>query len=145
MPIYFTHFSCIFDVGKSENVARAMQIRAEIDEELQAADGSEIGFELQPDEQHGPTLWIHSGESGEPEHVIDFVLRCAATFELQGRWGFRWALTCSRPVLDAFGGGAQIINLGTRETEDWLDCEQWIATRLGASAAASASPTEDAS
>ncbi len=99
---------------------------------------------MQPDDQHGPAVWIHSGESGEPEHVIGFVLRCAATFNLKGRWGFRWALTCSRPVLDAFGGGAQIINLTTRETEDWLDCEQWIAARLGSSATASDPPIEDA-
>lgn len=67
---------------------------------------------------------------GEPEHVIDFVLRCAEAFDLSGRWGFTWALTCSKPRLDGFGGGAQLIDLGERRSIAWLDCEHWLAGSL---------------
>src|SRR3546814_10995739 len=65
-------------------------------------------------------------------HVIGFVLRCAEAFDLQGMWGFGWALTCSKPRLDGFGGGAHIIDLGARRTLVWIDCGHWLATRMDA-------------
>ena len=74
-------------------------------------------------------LAIHSWFD-EPEHVIAFVLGCAEAFDLRGRWGFRWALTCSRPRLDGFGGGAQLLDLGARRSLAWIDCEHWVLAGL---------------
>lgn len=68
-------------------------------------------------------LCLYSKEDGEPEHVITFVKRCVAAFTFTGRWGFQRALTCSRPRPDGFGGGAHVLDLATRMTIDWLDCE----------------------
>lgn len=59
-----------------------------------------------------------------------FVLRCAEAFDLTGRWGFAWALTCSKPRIDGFGGGAQLIDLGARKSIAWTDCEHWLACGL---------------
>ena len=75
-------------------------------------------------------LWIRSDEYGEPEQVIAFVLACAEAFELTGRWGFAWALTCSKPHLDGFGGGAQVIDLVARKSVGWNDCEHWLLGAL---------------
>jgi hypothetical protein len=81
----------------------------------------------------GPgALRIHSDAYGEPEHVILFALACAEAFDLTGRWGFVWALTCSKPRLDGFGGGAQLLYLGVRRSLDCIDCEHWLAAALGA-------------
>lgn len=131
MADYFTHFSCIFDVGSAEHAEGALIIRERLEAELDEQEGCEPGFGLERDPYHGPgALWISSDGYGEPEHVIDFVLRCAEAFDLSGQWGFVWALTCSKPRLDGFGGGAQLIDLGERRSLAWLDCEHWLASGL---------------
>jgi hypothetical protein len=64
--------------------------------------------------------------------VILFVQRCAQAFGLTGRWGFQWANTCSRPRVNAFGGGAHVLDLPTRETVSWTDTNGWLARTLAA-------------
>ena len=131
MADYFTHFSCIFDVGSAENAQAAVALRDELAAELDNREGCAFGFDVERDPDHGPgALWISSDGYGEPEHVIAFALRCAEAFDLSGRWGFAWALTCSKPRLDGFGGGAQLIDLGKRRSLAWLDCEHWLTSNL---------------
>jgi hypothetical protein len=130
MADYFCQFSCLFDVGSAENAARAAGIRDALAAELEREDGSRPGFEMAADLASGVgALWIHSDESGEPEHVVRFVLRCAAAFDLHGVWGFTWSLGCSKPRVDAFGGGAQVIDLGKRVTLGGIDCGHWLIER----------------
>lgn len=131
MADYFTQFSCMFDVGTAENAARAETIRRQQAEALEEAEGTDLGFDMERDPDCGPgALWISSDGYGEPEHVTAFVLACAEAFDLTGRWGFTWALTCSKPRLDANGGGAQVIDLGARKSLVWTDCEHWLAEML---------------
>jgi len=113
---------------------RARTILAQLTEELEETeDGAALGFAIQSAESSGPgVLCLYSEEDGEPEHVIAFVKRCAAAFTLTGRWGFQWALTCSRPRPDGFGGGAHVLELATGMTIEWLDCEHWLAGQLAA-------------
>ncbi len=68
--------------------------------------------------------------TGDPERLIQFVKRCAATFGLTGRWGFQYANTCSRPRLDGFGGGAHVLDLATGETVDWIYTDGWLAETI---------------
>ncbi len=89
MADYFTHFSCILDVGSAENVVAALDLIETYAAELEADEGLEPGFDLEVDPSSGPSaLWIHGDGHGDPEHVIAFVLRCAEAFDLSGRWGF---------------------------------------------------------
>lgn len=91
-------------------------------------------------------VWLYSDEYGEPEHVVRFVLRCAEMFGLHGLWGFTWALTCSKPRLEAFGGGAHLLDLGRRETLGWIDCATWLGERtrgVAARAVADADAAEE--
>lgn len=129
MADYFTLFSCVLDLGSAENVLRAIDIHNEMDVAFANFEDSEIGFEIGA---NGPTsIWIGDGDGfGDQEHVIKFVLRCAAEFNLRGRWGFTWALTCSRPRTDGFGGGAQLLDLTARKSLDWIDCDHWLAGEL---------------
>ena len=121
----------MFDVGTAENAARAGEIRQRQADDLAENEGSDIGFEMKVNDQSGPgAFWIHADGYGEPEHVILFVLACAEAFDLTGRWGFAWALTCSKPRLDGFGGGAQVLDLGARKSLAWTDCDHWLAAML---------------
>lgn len=127
MADYFTHFSCPLDVGTAENAVTALGIFEAYATELDTSEGVEPGFDIEIDNDAGPgRLRLHGDGFGEPEHVIAFVLRCAEAFDLKGRWGFVWALTCSKPRLDGFGGGAQLLDLRERRSLAWLDCEHWL-------------------
>ena len=128
MADYFTHFSCLLDAGSPENAAKAMALfhrrRAE------EADADELafnGFDLvQQDGPSGSQLWIHDDDQGDVEGVINFVLRLAEELNLTGLWGFDFAHTCSRPRIEAFGGGAHVIDLGARKSLGWISTHEWL-------------------
>lgn len=133
MADYFTRFSCIFDVGTAENSTAALAIRDQLAGKLDDDEGVSLGFDAQADGNEAPgALWLHSDEDGDPEHVIEFVKLCAEAFDMHGLWGFVWSLSCSKPRLDSFGGGAQVIDLTRRESLDWVDCSHWLNDQLAA-------------
>lgn len=131
MADYFTHFSCLLDVGTPENAARALDLYNALSVEgaLEEPPSEEFLLSIQP-EHGGTALWMRDDESGDPERLIQFVIRCAAAFHLTGRWGFQYANTCSRPRLDGFGGGAHALDLATGETVDWIYTDGWLAEVL---------------
>ena len=118
MADYFTHFSCLLDVGTPDKATRALALFQSLREADQDADDPEVsGFALsRHDAPEGSTLWIHDDEHGDVEAVIRFALRLAEDLDLISPWGFQYGLTCSRPRLDAFGGGAHVIDLGARKS-----------------------------
>jgi len=77
MADYFTHFSCLFDVGTAANAARAIEIYETAvldgDPDHPLSDGFSASID---DEAGGTTLWISGYASGDPECVIAFVLLC---------------------------------------------------------------------
>jgi len=131
MADYFTSFSVLLPVGAG-NVEAALALYAQMQAEREA-DDEEIGFEAeQNDPDDDGTLWLwDGGGSGDVENVMAFALRAAEAFDLAGLWGFTWALTCSRPRPNSFGGGAQMLDLGRRKSLDWLDLEHWIEEQAG--------------
>jgi len=132
MADYFTQFSCVLDVRTAANAEQALLIFHTIEQELNST-GENLGFEMTTDaSMKAGALWLHSDGHGEPEHVVDFVLRCAETFVLTGRWSFTWGLSCSRPRLDGFGGGARILDLGERKTVAWIDTAHWADEQVNA-------------
>jgi len=131
MVDYFTQFSCVLDVGDADNAAAALAIHAQMAIDLEADDDIAIGFVAAVSSDEPSSLWLTDDDGhGEPEHVVAFALRCAQAFNLSGRWGFVWALTCSRPRLDAYGGGGRVLDLGSRKSLAWTDCSQWLADQL---------------
>lgn len=131
MADFFTHFSCLLDVGTPQNAARALDLYNALSEAGAAEVPPSEGFlvSIQP-EYGGSQLWLRDDVSGDPEQLIQFVKLCAAEFGLKGRWGFQYANTCSRPRINAFGGGAHILDLGTGETVEWIDTDGWLAAAL---------------
>ena len=132
MADYFTHFSCLIDVGSPDKAARALALFQELCAADQDADDPDVaGFDLvHQDAPEGSSLWIHDDEHGDVEAVIRFVLRLAEDLDLTGLWGFQYALTCSRPRLDAFGGGAHAIDLGARKSFGWSSTQEWLVAAL---------------
>ena len=128
MADYFTHFSCLLDVGTPETAARALDLYNQLSEDGASEEPPTDGFllSIQP-AQGGSKLWMRDDVTGDPERLIQFVIRCAAEFHLTGRWGFQYANTCSRPRLDGFGGGAHVLDLATGETVAWIYTNGWLA------------------
>ncbi len=130
MTEYYTNFSCHLDLRTTDQVKQALELFRTFSEELES-EGIPTGFVASIDiEPHTTRLWIHSEDHGDPENVIKFVKRCAGAFELDGRWRFQWADSCTRPVRDAFGGGAHVVDLASGETVDWCDTHTWLAIVL---------------
>lgn len=78
MADYFTHFSCLLDVGTPDNAARALDLYNTLSEQNAAEDPPSDGFVLSIQPEHGGTqLWMRDDGTGDPEHVIRFVIRCA--------------------------------------------------------------------
>ncbi|MBX9841314.1 MAG: hypothetical protein K2Z80_05850 [Xanthobacteraceae bacterium] len=133
MADYFTDLSCLLDVGTPENAARALELYNCMMKDNAAEDSPSDAFLLSIQPEHGGTqLWIRNEATGDPQAVIDFVLHCAEAFDLKGRWGFQWANTCSRPRVNAFGGGAHVLDLGRRKTVAWIATNPWLDTTLSA-------------
>ena len=128
MADYFTHFSCLLEVGTPENAARALDLYNRLSEEGASEEPPSEGFLLSIQPEHGGSqLWMRDDVTGDPERLIQFVKRCAAEFGLKGRWGFQYANTCSKPRLDGFGGGAHVLDLATGATVDWIYTDGWLA------------------
>ena len=131
MADYFTHFSCLLDVGTPANAARALDLYNALSEAGASEEPPSDGFLLSIQPEHGGSaLWMRDDVTGDPERVIQFVKRCAAEFQLTGRWEFQYANTCSRPRLDGFGGGAHVLDLATGETLAWVYTDGWLASVL---------------
>ena len=132
MADYFTHFSCLIDVGTADKATRALALFQSLRAADQHADDPEVaGFDLSRDDAlEGSTLWIHDDEHGNVEAVVRFVLRLAEDLDLTGLWGFQYGLSCSRPRLDAFGGGAHVIDLGARKSIGWTSSQEWLVAAM---------------
>ncbi len=128
----FTHFSCLIDVGSPDKAARALALFQSLRAADQDADEPEVtGFDLvRHDAPEGSMLWVHDDDYGEVDAVIRFVLRLAEEIDLTGLWGFQYGLTCSRPRLDGFGGGAHVIDLGARKSIGWTSTLEWLNAAL---------------
>jgi len=87
-----------------------------------------VGFRvsIHPD-RGGTKLWMRDEVTGDPLQVIIFVQRCAEAFGLTGRWGFQSANTCSERRINAFGGGAHVLDLSTGRPVAWIRTNRWLA------------------
>lgn len=128
MADYFTHFSCVLDVGTAGNAARALDLYPAVMKEAAREGALAGGFlvSIHPD-QGGTKLWMRDEVTGDPLQVIVFVQRCAEVFDLTGRWGFQTANICSERRINAFGGGAHVLDLSTGRPVAWIHTNRWLA------------------
>jgi hypothetical protein len=129
MANYYTEFSVELDVLTEENANRVYEIYSNpIDEE---AEEIIVGFELKIDPTSPTRVWINSGgEGGDLECVSAFIKQICSQIKLSGKWGFEWANTCSKPRLDAFGGGAVLFDLATGDEAGSIFTHEWLSNNL---------------
>ncbi|MCY1128451.1 hypothetical protein OU426_16420 [Frigidibacter sp. RF13] len=133
MADYFTQFSCVLDVGTADKAITALEILERLHLAEEDSDEPEFsGFAVSLQDGPGSSiLWFHDDDGqGDVEGVIRFVLRLAEALDLTGLWGFDYAHTCSRPRLEAFGGGAHVIDLGARKSVGWISTHEWLTAAL---------------
>ncbi|NJM81159.1 MAG: hypothetical protein HC844_00535 [Tabrizicola sp.] len=132
MADYFTQFSCALDAGTPKNAVAALNFFLRLRAEEEDADDPEFsGFALSLQDGPGSSvLWFHDDGQGDVEGVIRFVLRLAEELDLTGLWGFDYSHSCSRPRLEAFGGGAHVIDLGARKSIGWISTHEWLTAAL---------------
>ena len=128
MADYFTHFSCVLDVGTPDNAARALDLYPGFMKEAAREGALAGGFlvSIHPD-QGGTKIWMRDEVTGDLLQAIIFVQRCAQAFGLTGRWDFQWANTCSQPRINAFSGGAHVLDLSTGKPVAWIRTNRWLA------------------
>ncbi len=128
MADYFTHFSCVLDVSTPDNAARALDLYPAFMKDAAREGALAGGFRVSIHLDHGGTkLWMRDEVTGDPLQVIIFVQRCAEAFGLTGRWGFQWANTCSERRVNAFRGGAHVLDLSTGRPIAWIRTNGWLA------------------
>lgn len=69
------------------------------------------------------SLWIFSEDYGKPDIVADFIQKFLNKFRKNETFGFSYALTASKPILDGFGGGAYFISA---KKQKWLGTDMWL-------------------
>ena len=70
MADYFTHFSCLLDVGTPENAARALDLYNRLSEEGASDEPPSEGFLLSIQPEHGGSqLWMRDDVTGDPEQT----------------------------------------------------------------------------
>ena len=87
--------------------------------------GFDYEIECGPD---GGEVWIHDdGGEGNVEFVVQFLQAYMQKFFIREPIAFEFALTCSAPRVDEFGGGAVVV---TATGAEWFNTRQWINKTL---------------
>ncbi len=96
-------------------------------------DGQMPGFALfaTPTAEQPALLWIYDDNaSGDTDHVLTFVSKLGPILGITGLWGFEWPHTCSEPRVEAFGGGALVLDLASGETLRTISSNEWLTRTL---------------
>jgi len=131
MPNHYTKFSTLLPLCSAKAGILALELLEAM--RAEGADGAfesdSVGFEAEANEppaselQH---LWIHHDERGSIEDVLTFVYACCQKkLTLPVRWSLIWAGDCSKPCLDAYCGGAIVLDLATGKEIASISLAHW--------------------
>lgn len=136
MPNYYTNFSFELELPSEDAIDYAVNLAAEADtlrwlsDEERKTKGPDFpkmlidfvdNWSFEVDKEKGG-IWIHTDEGGV-DAACEFVRHLLVRFSITDSVSFEWANTCSKPCLDAYGGGAAIITpkgIKTMSTCDWV-------------------------
>lgn len=71
-------------------------------------------------------VWFHDDEIGDPAAVALVALMYLRRFNPRGSFSIPWAVTCSKPLLDKFTGGAYFV---TAAGIEYMEAGFWCADR----------------
>jgi hypothetical protein len=135
MADYFTHFSLILRLPDVAAQTYALELhRQGVDlwqgEDVPAEFPAELiehhedwCFHVEAEViEEQPGLWLHSNDGGI-DAVCAFLQHLLRRFNLPETVTFEWSHDCSKPRVDAYGGGAAVITahaINTMSTGQWL-------------------------
>ena len=93
--------------------------------------GWDLGFEYDfsqddHDQVWGRHLWLYADESGAVDRVAHLVQKFLKAHRPDESWSLTWAVSCSKPRVGEFGGGAVFV---TAEEITWQDAYDFAADR----------------
>ena len=124
---YYQHVSFCIDapLDAARWIKDRIETRDENDDSL-----SGVSVELQPvklDDRR--EAWIHDYDVYPNINVVAGVLAEAQEkFKLDDVWSFEWSNDCTKPLLDAYGGGAVVVADGEVR---WMTTGDWVARHEG--------------
>ncbi len=135
MADYFTEFSMVLPLPNEAAQRYALDLAANASRVQQGDEPSEKlpdsiqevneDWQFETDAESGQGkwgLWLHS-DYGGIDALCAFIQHLLEKFDPQGRVAFEWSNDCSKPRIDAYGGGAALITakeIKTMNTSDWL-------------------------
>lgn len=72
-------------------------------------------------------IWISHDESINVDHVAMVVQEFLRRFRPDDAWGMEYAMTCTKPRIGEFGGGAFVV---TATDEEWMNTGTWLSEEL---------------
>jgi hypothetical protein len=132
MADYFTNFSVLLPLTKEQQdyaIKIVTQITNKRDDDIALPESfpanlmDEIEnwtFESTPTDEG---LWLHSQYGGQ-DAACAFIQHLLEKFDFAPAVTFEWSHDCSKPLTDAFGGGAAYITateIETFSTNEWLN------------------------
>jgi hypothetical protein len=87
-----------------------------------------LGFDYAFHEDHDPQgwgrhLWLYAEECGNPDNVAWLVRKFLKQFRPKQCWSLTYAITCSKPRIGEFGGGAVFV---TADEIKWQDAHDFV-------------------
>lgn len=127
-----TQFSCSLKLKSVEDALFAIDfLEAMRTEDDTFLDMCSFQVSILDGDKSSAELWLRDAYgAADIMAVIEFVARLAREVGSTGYWGFQYSLSCSKPRLNEFGGGAIIINLETGDIESATSTEDWFWTNL---------------
>ena len=109
--------------------------RAALLEKLRCSEGDDdasvpCDFAEQPE-----GIWLSSEASADLDALVALLVDVQSAFHLPPI-GFEFSVSCSKPALDEFGGGAVVLKGGQAT---WLSTSTWLGEQLAAPSSASPS------
>ena len=74
-------------------------------------------------------LWISNDESANVNALVALIQAALKRFKLKSKVGFEYSFMCSKPRLDAYGGGATVI---TKDSCDYVSTGMWLDKKMKA-------------
>ncbi len=157
MADYFTNISLIVELPTKDAQEYALNVANEASRIQQGDEASpdfpavlmdvveDWSFETDPEslpDKYG--IWLHSYHGGV-DAICAFIQHLLRKFNPQGHVAFEWSHDCSKPRIDAYGGGAAIItakNIKTMSTGEWLQRQIHRAQSKHTAATAAQQQTE---
>jgi len=121
---YYAHFS--FEIPKLRK-SEVEWLKAEIERRSKTLDENDFPLFDAEYRLEDQALWLHDSEGCNLDNLALFIQEFIKQFRPKAIFGFEWSNDCSKPRLDAYGGGAVVI---TNKSIRWVNTSTWVSKTI---------------